>query len=102
VSGVRLSRAARADLIQIAARSAEGWGVQHAADHIAALYRQLESLTAMPGLGRPCDHIRPGLRRFEHPPHVIFYRAMPDGAPRIVRVLSDRMLPAVSADDETE
>jgi len=43
-------------------------------------------------LGRSCDHIRPGLHRFEHEKHVVFYLLEQTGV-RIVRVLHQSMLP---------
>ena len=49
-------------------------------------------------LGRPADRIRPGLRRFEHGKHVVFYRAEPEGI-LISRILHERMLPDLNRID---
>jgi toxin ParE1/3/4 len=59
-----------------------------------------QALAENPGLGRPCDHIRPGLRRFMQGKHVVFYRQKPGGI-LVSRVLHQRMLPdRHSFDDE--
>ena len=45
-----------------------------------------------PALGRPCDGVRPGLRRMEHGRHVVFYRQDVRGI-LVSRLLHQRMLP---------
>jgi toxin ParE1/3/4 len=45
-----------------------------------------------PFIGRSCDSIRPGLRRFEIGKHVVFYLAQSDEL-LIVRVLHQQMIP---------
>jgi len=49
-------------------------------------------LAASPKLGRPCNWIRPGLRRFEKGRHVVFYRRLRDGI-FVSRILHQSMLP---------
>jgi toxin ParE1/3/4 len=51
-----------------------------------------QTMADNPGLGRPCDDVRPGLRRLEHRKHVIFYRQEREGI-LISRILHERMLP---------
>jgi toxin ParE1/3/4 len=55
-------------------------------------------LARNPGIGRACDSVNPGLRRFEHERHVVFYRIVTGGI-RVSRVLHQRMLPAKSRFD---
>jgi len=43
-------------------------------------------------MGRGCDSVSLGLRRFEHGKHVVFYRIVAGGI-LIVRVLHQRMMP---------
>ena len=64
-------------------------------------YRILRLLAGNPGLGRPCDEVRPGLRRMEQGKHVAFYREEPGGI-RIARILHQRMLPENQAIDDDE
>jgi toxin ParE1/3/4 len=52
-------------------------------------------LAQSPGMGRGCDSVSTGLRRFEHGKHVVFYRTVTAGIV-IVRVLHQRMLPVKS------
>jgi toxin ParE1/3/4 len=91
-------------MVMIGARSAEGWGVQHAANYLAKLDACFHRLATMPDLGRACDHIRPGLRRIEEAAHVVFYRRQDASSVRIVRVLDQRMQPELHdlEDDEDD
>jgi toxin ParE1/3/4 len=61
--------------------------------------RQL--LADNPALGRPCDEIRPGLRRMEQGKHVVFYREEQGGV-LISPILHQRRLPEHQAIDDDE
>ena len=50
------------------------WGSAQAVRYIAELEVCCQMLADNPALGRPCDDVRPGLRRLEHGKHVLFYR----------------------------
>jgi antitoxin ParD1/3/4 len=50
---------------------------------------------------RACDQIRPGLLRWEHESHVVFFRKIESGV-RIVRVLGERQQPERHDFDEAE
>ena len=67
--------------------------------------RQLEDccqlLADNPALGRPCDEIRPGLRRMKQGKHILFYREEPSGI-LICRILHHSMLPEKHAIDEQD
>jgi plasmid stabilization system protein ParE len=54
-----------------------------------------------PALGRLCEDIRPGLRRFEHGKHVLFYRQESRGI-LLSRILHQRMLPERHVMDSEE
>jgi toxin ParE1/3/4 len=54
-----------------------------------------------PALGRPCDEIRPGLRRMEQGKHVVFY-SKEQGGVLISRILHQRMLPEHQVIDDDE
>jgi toxin ParE1/3/4 len=58
-------------------------------------------LAGNPGLGRSCDHVRPGLRRMEHGKHVVFYREEAGGI-LVVRILHRLMLPEKHSIDEED
>jgi plasmid stabilization system protein ParE len=56
------------------------------------LARYFHRLADSPGLGRACDRIYPGIRRFEQGKHVIFYKPGRHGIV-ISRILHQRRLP---------
>ena len=89
----RLSRLARLDLIEIAEYTLDTWGLKQAGRYVDGLGGCFERLSRTPGIGRPCDRIRPGYRRMEHEMHVVIYRADQDGI-FISRILHRRMLPS--------
>ena len=86
MAAVRLSQAARADLREIGAYTLQTWGKSQARRYLAALRHSFSMLANAPELGRPCDSIRPGLRRIEQGSHIVFYRQRA-GAIVISRIL---------------
>jgi toxin ParE1/3/4 len=92
VAGFRFSRRAEADLLSIGEYTLRTWGKAQAARYIGELEICCQTMADNPGLGRPCDDVRPGLRRLEHRKHVIFYRQEREGI-LISRILHERMLP---------
>ena len=68
------------------------WGLSQAARYLRELEACCQRLADNPALGRPCDDIRPGLRRMKQGKHVVFYREEPSGI-FISRILHGRMLP---------
>jgi toxin ParE1/3/4 len=92
VAAFRFSRRAEADLLSIGEYTLRTWGKAQAARYINELELCCQTLADNPGLGRPCDDVRPGLRRLEHRNHVIFYRQEREGI-LISRILHERMLP---------
>ena len=97
----QLSRRAKADLMEIGAYTLDRWGENQAIRYIDGLERCCEQLAENPRLGRPCDHIRPGLRGMQHGRHVLFYRIKAGGI-LVSRILHQRMLPEKQALDEGE
>ena len=69
--------------------------------YISDLETCCQELADTPGLGRPCDEIRPGLHRRERGKHVIFYR-LKDGGIFISRILHQHMLPEKHFGKDTE
>jgi toxin ParE1/3/4 len=87
-----LSRAAVADIEQIALHSFRQGGRARAEIYIAALHDAFNRLAQFPELGRDARHVRPGCRAFEVGSHVAFYRADQTDIV-ILRVLHARMAP---------
>jgi toxin ParE1/3/4 len=88
----RLSRRAEADLLSIGKYTLREWGKSQTARYLSELETCCQMLADNPALGRPCDHVRPGLRHHEHGRHVLFYRWERDGI-LVSRILHQRMLP---------
>ena len=86
----RLSSRAQADLAGIADYTIETFGLRQARRYRDELEACLRSLAENPRLGRPAERLAPGLRRFEHKSHAVFYTECDDGV-LIVRALHARM-----------
>jgi toxin ParE1/3/4 len=59
-------------------------------DYLAQFDRRFHALAELPNLGRSCDDIRPGYRRYSEGSHKIFHREAGGGI-EIVRILHGRM-----------
>lgn len=68
------SELAAQDLIDIYLYTAQTWGQKQADLYDTGLEQAATLLVNNPNLGRTCDDIKIGYRRFEHKHHVIFYR----------------------------
>jgi toxin ParE1/3/4 len=99
VGKFRFSRRAEADLLSIGHYTLHKWGKAQAARYIGELEVCCQTLADNPALGRPCDEVRPGLRRHEHGKHVVFYRQERGGI-LVSRILHQRMLPIRHAIDD--
>lgn len=88
----RLTRRAEQDLLEIAEYTLHTWGQMQTVQYLHDFEKCFTLLAANPYLGRSCDDIRTGLRRFEQRKHVIFYRLHSDGV-LISRILHSKMLP---------
>ncbi len=92
---VRVSTQAEADIDSIAEYTKDTWGEIQADSYLMKLEDGFELLARNPLIGRSCDQIRRGLRRYEIENHVAFYVPLRNGV-LIVRVLHQRMLPVKS------
>lgn len=86
-----LTRAAEADLKSIARYTQERWGVRQRNAYLKEVDRVFRSLAKNPGMGRACDGIREGYRKFPHGTHVIYYRHDAIGGLQVVRILHAAM-----------
>jgi toxin ParE1/3/4 len=92
VPQVRISGEAEADIDRIADYTTSTWGWRQTNQYLAKLEDGFDLLAQNPSIGRSCDSIRAGLRRFEIGRHVVFYLPESDGV-LVVRVLHQQMLP---------
>jgi toxin ParE1/3/4 len=92
VAQVRISGEAETDIDRIADYTTSTWGWRQTNQYLAKLEDGFDLLAQNPSIGRTCDSIRAGLRRFEIGRHVVFYLPESDGV-LVVRVLHQQMLP---------
>jgi toxin ParE1/3/4 len=85
-----LSPRARLDLEAIWDHSVQSWGAERAERYFRQLWRHAEELAMQPSLGRSCEEIRDGYRKFHSGSHVLFYRRV-EGGIEIIRILHERM-----------
>ena len=88
----RLSGAAKKDLKKIANYTLQVWGEEQMWKYTRDLIKCCGLLAAEPEMGRHCDSLASGLRRFEVGKHVIFYLREP-GRIAVVRILHQQTLP---------
>jgi toxin ParE1/3/4 len=92
---------AEADLFNIGLYTFRTWGEIQTDRYIRQLEDCCQLLADNPALGRPCDEIRPGLRRMKQGKHVVFYREELGGI-LISRILHQSMLPEKQAFDDED
>jgi toxin ParE1/3/4 len=101
MSGYRLLRRARADLLDIARYTADRWDEPQAERYVTDLFTAFQRLVELPELRRHYQPIPPYLRALAGS-HAIFYRITDDGEILIVRVLHAAMLPELHLDEPEE
>jgi toxin ParE1/3/4 len=85
-AGLRLKPRAKRDLDEIWDYTVAHWGETQAEVYFRQIQRSLSRLAADPRLGRLCDAIRAGYRKYPVGSHVVFYRALPTFT-EVVRIL---------------
>jgi toxin ParE1/3/4 len=85
-----LTPRARADLEEIWDYSADRWGLDQAETYTRELRKAIQTVADKPALGRECDEVRRGYRKYPAGSHVLFYRLAGNGID-IVRILHERM-----------
>lgn len=86
----QLTRKARQDLKAVARYTQQTWGITQRNKYLAQLDHRFAVLAESPAMGRSCEEIRPGYRKFHEGRHVIYYALSPDGI-KVVRVLHAAM-----------
>ncbi len=81
---------AQRDIEEIWDYTAATWSIDQAEIYFRRIQRTLAMLADDPRLGRPCDDIRAGYRKFRVGSHFVFYRVIEDGID-VVRVLHQAM-----------
>ena len=86
-----LTRSAQADLESIARFTQERWGVRQRNAYLKEVDQVFRALAKNSLMGRTCDDIREGYRKFPHGSHVIFYKQLGEDELLIVRILHGTM-----------
>jgi toxin ParE1/3/4 len=86
-----LTRKAKADLQSISRYTVTKWGISQRNNYLTQIDRSFHDLSEASDLGRPCDYIRKGYRKYQVGKHLIFYRNVGSDEIEIVRVLHERM-----------
>jgi toxin ParE1/3/4 len=89
MSEYRLRPKAEDDLAEIWRFTAERWNVEQADHYYGGIVNALVRLAEQPELGRPCDDIQSGYRRYNVVAHVVFYK-FESGFVDVVRILHAR------------
>lgn len=84
-----LRKRAEADLEDIWRFTVQRWDLAQAETYVDALLAAFGRLGEQPTLGKACEEIRAGYRRYVVGSHVVFY-VMTDGVVDIVRILHAR------------
>jgi len=91
MSGFLLTNAAKSDLKSIGRYTQEKWGVEQRNRYLTLLDSGFHDLAVNPLMGRDCDDIIAGYRKFPVGRHLVFYRQKGPDLIEIVRVLHERM-----------
>ncbi len=85
-----LSPRAQADLDEIWNYTAKHWGMEQAEVYVRQLETAIKSVAADPQLGRSCDGIRVGYKKYPAGSHVLFFCLTSAGID-VIRILHRHM-----------
>lgn len=86
-----LTVAAKTDLREIALFTQRRWGKEQRNAYLKQFDDSFWLLGEKPDIGRACDEIRAGYRKFPQGSHVIFYQQTGNLQIRIIRILHKSM-----------
>lgn len=82
-----LTRAAKKDLSKIAKFTEEKWGRNQRYIYIKQFDDTFHLIGGNPSLGKKCDYIKPGYKKFPQGSHIIYYRDGIKSKITIIRIL---------------
>jgi toxin ParE1/3/4 len=86
-----LTHKAKVDLHSIAVFTTERWGVKQRNLYIKQLDEAFHMLARSPELGKSCDDILPGYRKFPQGSHIVFYKDGINSKIEVIRILHKSM-----------
>ena len=87
MSGFELTKSAQADLKSIAKFTQDRWGVRQRNTYLREIDQIFRTLAKNPVMGRACDEVREGYRKFPHGSHIIYYQQDDSDVLSVVRIL---------------
>lgn len=86
-----LTRKAKDDLRKIARYTETRWGRDQRNVYIRQFDDGFHLLAESPSVGKPCDYIKEGYKKFPQGSHLIFYRQSTKANITIIRILHKNM-----------
>jgi len=86
-----LTQAAKADLQKIALYTQRKWGRTQRNNYVRQFDEAFHRLSDSPQVGKVCNDLRAGYKKFPIGSHFIFYRNSENATIEIVRILHKRM-----------
>lgn len=88
----KLSKLAEKDLAGIWRYTVDNWSREQANKYVNGLLNACADIARAPeSVGRPCEYVREGYRKYPFGRHIIFYKILEDGSTLISRVLHEQM-----------
>ena len=87
MSSFELTKSAQADLKSIAKFTQERWGIRQRNTYLREIDQVFRALAKNPVMGRACNEVREGYRKFPHGSHVIYYKQDDTDLLLVVRIL---------------
>jgi len=91
MSSFTLTNAAKNDLKAIAKFSEQRWGYSQRTIYIKQFDDSFHMLSETPSVGKDCNYIKRGYRKFPQGSRIIFYRELSNETIQIVRILHNKM-----------
>ena len=91
MASFKLRAKARDDLKRIAIFTQRRWGIAQRNKYLRQFDEAFQQLAENMAIGRKCDYIRPGYRKYPIASHVIYYRKGEHDCVEIIRVLHKHM-----------
>ena len=86
-----LTRSAKTDLRAIALFTEKTWGREQRNAYLKQLDDAFHLLAATPSVGKACDDIKTGYKKFPQGSHIIFYKSGNQTRIEIIRILHKHM-----------
>lgn len=91
MTAFKLKAKAKDDLRAIAIFTEKRWGIAQRNTYLKQFDDSFHQIADNPELGRTCDYIRPGYRKFPIISHTIYYRISNHDYVEIIRILHKHM-----------